>query len=79
MPVPKERRVVLLALASLVLLAIGLRLFPVVFVPSVNWADEIFQATEPAHRLVYGYWHSPLGIPGRYAVLVAAGHHRRAH
>jgi hypothetical protein len=30
----------------------ALRLVPVVFVPSFNWGDEIFQAIEPAHRLV---------------------------
>ena len=66
MSVPKERPLVLLALAALVLLAIALRLFPVIFVPSVNWPDEIFQATEPAHRLVYGYgivpWEFQLGM-----------------
>src|SRR5579875_1761113 len=42
------------AVAVLVSLAFALRLIPVVFVPSLNWADEIFQTTEQAHRLVYG-------------------------
>lgn len=36
------------------LLAVLLRLIPVVFQPSMVWADEIFQTTEQAHRLVYG-------------------------
>jgi GPI mannosyltransferase 3 len=57
---------VLLGLAGLVLLAVGLRLMPVVFVPSLNWGDEIFQTIEPAHRLVYGYglvpWEFQLGM-----------------
>ncbi len=42
------------ALVGLVLLSIGLRLVPVLFEPSLNWGDEIFQATEQAHRVVYG-------------------------
>jgi hypothetical protein len=54
-PLTKERHWVLAALLGIVLLSIGLRLVPVLFVPSLNWDDEIFQATEPAHRLVFGY------------------------
>jgi GPI mannosyltransferase 3 len=54
------------ALTTLVLLAIGLRLIPILFVPSMVWADEIFQTTEQAHRLVYGSglvpWEFQLGI-----------------
>lgn len=70
-----------LALVGLVVLAIGLRLIPVVFVPSINWEDEIFQATEPAHRLVFGYglvpWEFQLGmrswlLPGAIAALMQA-------
>ncbi len=33
---------------------VGLRLCPTVIWPSLDWGDEIYQATEPAHRLVYG-------------------------
>jgi hypothetical protein len=33
-------------LACLVLLAVGLRLIPIVFVPSIPWPDEIFQISE---------------------------------
>jgi hypothetical protein len=43
------------SLGSLLLVAIVLRLVPIIFVPSINWWDEIFQSTEQAHRLVYGY------------------------
>jgi GPI mannosyltransferase 3 len=42
------------ALAALVLFAIALRLVPVLLVPSLDWPDELFQATEQAHRLVFG-------------------------
>ncbi len=35
-------------------MAIGLRLIPILVVPSVVWGDEIFQTSEQAHRLVYG-------------------------
>lgn len=54
------------ALSALIVIAFTLRLIPVLFVPSVNWADEIFQSTEQAHRLVYGTglvpWEFQLGI-----------------
>jgi GPI mannosyltransferase 3 len=72
----------LLAKAGLVVLvavAIGLRLAAVLLVPSLNWADEIFQATEQAHRLVYGTglvpWEFQLGarswlLPGVIAGLM---------
>ena len=49
-----EQRFVGAGLAGLILLAIGLRLIPIVFVPSVVWPDEIFQTSEQAHRLIYG-------------------------
>lgn len=67
------------ALCSVVLVAFGLRLIPVLFVPSLNWADEIFQTTEQAHRLVYGTglvpWEFQLGmrswlLPGAIAGLM---------
>jgi GPI mannosyltransferase 3 len=53
-------------LGAIVLLAAALRLIPVLFVPSLNYPDEIFQVTEQAHRLVYGTglvpWEFQLGI-----------------
>src|SRR5579859_1962743 len=42
-------------LGALLVLTIALRLVPVILVPSVNWWDEVFQSTEQAHRLLYGY------------------------
>jgi phosphatidylinositol glycan class B len=63
---PNERRLALIAMGGLVILTIVLRLVPLVFVPSINWWDEIFQSTEQAHRLVYGYglipWEFQLGV-----------------
>ena len=68
-----------LALLGLVAVAFTLRLVPILFVPSFNSADEIFQATEQAHRLVYGSglvpWEFQLGIrswllPGAIAGLM---------
>jgi phosphatidylinositol glycan class B len=75
----RERPWVFTALLCLVLLAVALRLVPVLFVPSLDWDDEIFQAAEPAHRLVYGYgivpWEFQLGarswlLPGAIAGLM---------
>jgi hypothetical protein len=47
-------------------LAIALRLEPIIVEPSAVWPDEIFQASEPAHRLVYGSglvaWEFQLGV-----------------
>src|SRR5713226_3429456 len=61
-----RRSLVAAGLLAIILLAVGLRLVPIIFVPSVNWGDEIFQAIEPAHRLVYGYglvpWEFQLGM-----------------
>jgi GPI mannosyltransferase 3 len=65
-PLTKQRPWVLAALLGIVLLSVGLRLIPVLVLPSLNWDDEIFQATEPAHRLVFGYgivvWEFQLGM-----------------
>ena len=36
------------------MLALALRLLPVFVFPSIHYPDEIFQAVEQAHRLVYG-------------------------
>ena len=53
-------------LATLVVLAILLRLQPILVEPSAVWPDEIFQTFEPAHRLVYGSglvpWEFQLGV-----------------
>src|SRR5271165_6322878 len=74
-----ERRVAPAGLAVLMALAVVLRLVPIVFVPSMVWGDEIFQATEQAHRLVYGTglvpWEFQLGarswlLPGVIAALM---------
>lgn len=64
---------------GLLLLAVALRLVPTVLAPSMNWGDEIFQTTEQAHRLVYGYglvpWEFQVGmrswlLPGAIAGLI---------
>lgn len=56
----------LLAGASLLGLALTLRLGLALGSPSIFYPDEIFQTLEPAHRLVYGYgivsWEWRLGI-----------------
>ena len=79
MKIPSERRLAVAGIMALVVLAIVLRLASIVFVPSLNWADEIFQATEQAHRLVYGTglvpWEFQLGarswlLPGFIAGLM---------
>ncbi len=53
-------------LAALVLLALVLRLQPILIEPSAVWPDEIFQTSEPAHRLVFGNglvaWEFQLGV-----------------
>ena len=68
-----------IGLGFLLAIAVVLRLVPTVFVPSINWGDEIFQATEQAHRLIFGYgivpWEFQLGarswlLPGVVAGLI---------
>src|SRR5690349_10143893 len=53
-------------LAALVVLAILVRLQPILVEPSAVWPDEIFQTSEPAHRLVFGSglvaWEFQLGV-----------------
>jgi GPI mannosyltransferase 3 len=53
-------------LGGLIVIAIFVRLIPVLFSPSLNWADEIFQSLEQAHRVVYGTglvpWEFELGV-----------------
>ena len=55
-----------MALGVLVALAILLRLQPILVEPSAVWPDEIFQTSEPAHRLVFGSglvaWEFQLGV-----------------
>jgi hypothetical protein len=50
----------------LVGLALLLRLQPILMEPSAVWPDEIFQTSEPAHRLVFGSglvaWEFQLGV-----------------
>ncbi len=67
------------ALAALVVLAIALRLQPILVEPSAVWPDEIFQTAEPAHRLVFGSgliaWEFQLGVrswllPGAVAAVM---------
>jgi hypothetical protein len=47
---PNERQLAALALFAIAAVAIALRLIPIVVVPSVDWADEIFQVLERLHR-----------------------------
>jgi phosphatidylinositol glycan class B len=78
-PWTSDRRRAAAALVGLVIVAVGLRLVPTVLEPSLNWWDEVFQAIEPAHRVVYGYglvaWEFQLGmrswlLPGAVAALM---------
>ena len=61
-----QRALTDIGLAILVVLAIVLRLVPILEEPSAVWPDEIFQTSEPAHRLVYGSglvpWEFQLGV-----------------
>jgi len=77
--VSSERFLAAVGLLCLIVLGVVLRLVPTVFVPSINWGDEIFQTVEPAHRLVFGYglvpWEFELGmrswlLPGVIAGLI---------
>ena len=78
---PPARLLAVTGLIVLVIVAVGLRLVPIIVEPSLNWGDEIFQTLEPAHRLVYGYglvtWEFQLGmrswlLPGFVAVVMEA-------
>src|SRR5229473_5372112 len=77
--VSSERLLAAGGLLCLIVLGVLLRLVSTVFVPSINWGDEIFQTVEPAHRLVFGYglvpWEFELGmrswlLPGIVAGLI---------
>ncbi|MGI9102029.1 MAG: hypothetical protein ACR2IF_06255 [Terriglobales bacterium] len=43
------------AIAAVLLVALALRAGITAAYPTVDWPDEIFQTTEPAHRLAFGY------------------------
>jgi phosphatidylinositol glycan class B len=71
------------ALLALLAASVLLRLCPTVFWPSLDWGDEIYQALEPAHRLVFGTglvtWEFLIGIrswllPGALAGILALAH-----
>src|SRR5579863_3539170 len=74
---PTEQLMVAGGLLGVVLLAFALRVVPLLFVPSMNWGDEIFQTVEPAHRLVYGYglvaWEFQVGMRSWLLPGVVAG------
>jgi len=79
--VPPARRAAV-ALAIVLLFAIGLRLTVAVAWPSISWPDEVFQTMEQAHRLVFGYgvipWEFRLGarswlLPGMLAAAMELG------
>ncbi len=70
------------ALAILLTLAVAARLAVFYLAPNVHWPDEIYQALEPAHRLVFGSgaiaWEWVVGarswlLPGFYAALMEIG------
>jgi phosphatidylinositol glycan class B len=76
-----ERSIAPWSLAALCLVGFALRLVPVLFYPSLNFPDEVFQTAEPAHRLVFGSglmtWEFAYGVrswllPGAIAGLMEA-------
>lgn len=54
------------ALGAILAIALALRLIPIFVIPSFVFPDEIFQTTEQAHRLVFGWgvvpWEYEVGI-----------------
>src|SRR5665213_968156 len=81
---PGDRRAALIAGAAIYVLALALRLLPVFVFPSIHYPDEIFQAVEQAHRLVYGTglvpWEFVYGtrswlLPGTIAWLMEFARH----
>src|SRR5437868_7838218 len=42
------------AIAALLLVALTLRIGLALAYPTLDWPDEVFQTTEPAHRLAFG-------------------------
>lgn len=55
-----------IALALLLVLAAGARIWVASALPNLIWADEVYQVVEPAHRLIYGNgivaWEYVLGM-----------------
>jgi len=43
-----------IAIAALLLVALALRIGLALAYPTLDWPDEVFQTTEPAHRLAFG-------------------------
>lgn len=43
-----------IAILTVLLLALALRVGLALAYPTVDWPDEVFQTTEPAHRLAFG-------------------------
>src|SRR5437763_10977323 len=43
-----------IAIAALLLVALALRIGMALAYPTLDWPDEVFQTTEPAHRLAFG-------------------------
>lgn len=70
-------RPTLIFLLGLFLLAFLLRLLPPVLWPSITQADEIFQAVEQGHRLVFGYglvpWEFDYGARSWLLAYLSAG------
>ncbi len=67
---------------ALLTLAVAARLAVFYLVPNIHWPDEIYQALEPAHRLVFGSgavaWEWVVGarswlLPGFFAALMEIG------
>jgi len=70
------------ALACVLIIAATLRLLVAFLQPNIIWPDEVFQAVEPAHRLVYGNgivaWEQVVGMrswlfPGVIAAVLWLG------
>src|SRR6516164_9745462 len=51
----KPRVQVSFLLVSILLIALLLRVAVAIHFPSIEYADEIYNTLEPAHRLAYGY------------------------
>ncbi len=68
--------------ASILALALALRLVAIFLFPSLNHADEAFQLFEPAHRLAFGWgartWEFQDGLRSMVAPAVLAGIFRLA-
>lgn len=80
MTASQERRLPAVSLVfALLALALALRVGLALAWPTLDWPDEIFQTTEPAHRLAFGYgvvtweWRDGVrnwALPGFFAVVM---------